>query len=362
MTDPAETERLRRAFLEQRYFASLDGLRAISIVPVVWHHCSLQPHAGILGRGPLGVDLFFAISGFLITTLLVRERGRFGQIDLAAFYARRSLRIFPLYYLVFGLHLLYALFVRPDWEPCRRFLARWPYYATYTANWLSGVEQAGPALFVFAWSLCTEEQFYAFWAPVLRWSRRLSLAAGIIGAWLIVDILLEHWCGGGSEPGRSLSYRIITSFSGSIGFGALLALAIHDKTLGAWLWRLVGRRHSATVAAALVVILVASPWARTPVMYLCLALLVLCCAVRRDHGLSRLLDPAAPRFIGRISYGIYLWHLPAIGLVQAVAPRWREQPVMVFVLALPLSVGIAAVSYRFFEQRMLALGARFRRA
>ena len=78
-----------RSFLGARHFPSLDGLRCLAILPVVWHHSTPRPLPGVLGRGPLGVDLFFAISGFLITTLLLREASTTGRISLSGFYARR---------------------------------------------------------------------------------------------------------------------------------------------------------------------------------------------------------------------------------------------------------------------------------
>lgn len=362
MTPASRVDQQCRSFLEERYFASLDGLRTMSIVPVVWHHATPHPYPGLLGRGPIGVDLFFAISGFLITTLLVRERTRFARVDLAAFYARRSLRIFPLYYLVFGLHLLYALFVRPDWQPSRAFLERAAYYATYTANWQTALSSTGPALFVFAWSLCTEEQFYAFWAPTLRWCRRLSTAAVFIAIWLVIDIMLEYGVVRTPVPGTELLVTIVTSFASPIGFGALLALAIHDRAIGPRLMALVGRRHSATLIGAIVLSLIVVPWAKPPILHLGLAGLVLCCSVRRDHGLKCLFDNAPARFVGRISYGIYLWHVPVIGAIRSAVPGLRDHAAGVFALALPLSVAVAALSYRYFEQRLLAAGARFRRA
>src|SRR5450432_1944217 len=94
-------------YLATRHFGALDGLRCLSIVPVVWHHCTPRPLPGLLGKGPAGVDLFFCISGFLITTLLLREKAVSGGIRLKNFYARRALRILPLYYAVL---LAYAAF------------------------------------------------------------------------------------------------------------------------------------------------------------------------------------------------------------------------------------------------------------
>ena len=95
------------AFRALRHFGSLDGLRAIAIFVVIWHHGPGQTAAiNLLRAGHEGVQLFFAISGFLITTLLLRERAGTGEISLRNFYARRSLRIFPLYYTVLLVYVL----------------------------------------------------------------------------------------------------------------------------------------------------------------------------------------------------------------------------------------------------------------
>src|SRR4051812_26046578 len=96
-----ETSAARHAaYLGTAHFASLDGLRFLSIAPVVWHHCTSGPLPGVLGKGPIGVELFFAISGFLITTRLIREQRARGAVAIGQFYTRRALRIFPLYYAV----------------------------------------------------------------------------------------------------------------------------------------------------------------------------------------------------------------------------------------------------------------------
>src|SRR5262249_2721724 len=127
--------RLRSSLPAQmKRFDSLDGLRCLAIVPVVWHHATPRPLEGVLGRGPLGVDLFFAISGFLITTLLLRERENQGRIAMRAFYMRRTLRIFPLYYLVLGAFVLHALLFREHGEARDHFLRSLPFHATYTTN------------------------------------------------------------------------------------------------------------------------------------------------------------------------------------------------------------------------------------
>src|SRR5271168_3205722 len=103
-------------FLQVQTFGSLDGLRALSILGVIWAHAWIvSPSYGrleaipILRMGGFGVDVFFAISGFLITTLLLRERHKSGQISLRAFYVRRTLRIWPLYYATLAFYIVLVL-------------------------------------------------------------------------------------------------------------------------------------------------------------------------------------------------------------------------------------------------------------
>src|SRR5215831_19037330 len=100
----------RKSYLQTRTFGSLDGLRALAILGVIWHHsASALPGWPITARGFLGVDLFFVISGFLIVTLLLRERRRTATISLRKFYVRRFLRIFPPYYGLLALVTIVAL-------------------------------------------------------------------------------------------------------------------------------------------------------------------------------------------------------------------------------------------------------------
>src|ERR1019366_2756754 len=158
-------------YLGTSRFPSLDGLRCLAVLPVVWHHATPAPPSGLLGRGPLGVDLFFAISGFLITTLLLRERRAHGAVSVGRFYARRALRIFPAYYVVLGLTALRWLGM-PASATRDHFLHNLPFWATYTSNWFVDFAPGHPVVFAFAWSLATEEQFYAVWpwlAKAPRW-------------------------------------------------------------------------------------------------------------------------------------------------------------------------------------------------
>ncbi|MBB5896534.1 peptidoglycan/LPS O-acetylase OafA/YrhL [Kutzneria kofuensis] len=152
-----------------KVFASLNGLRCLSILAVIWHHCGGDVAGIPVPRtGYLGVSLFFVISGFLITTLLLRERDQHGQISLRRFYARRSLRIFPLYYTVVA---IYAVLVLLVWKPSaygNDYLHNLPAFLTYTSNWFVPL---GSELYL-AWSLAAEEQFYLVWPVIERFTAR----------------------------------------------------------------------------------------------------------------------------------------------------------------------------------------------
>ena len=170
--------RLYKTFKGTIFFSSLDGLRCLSILAVIWHHTGRYVEAINLTRaGALGVDLFFAISGFLITTLLLRERERWGSISIRAFYIRRALRIFPLYYTVIILYVISVYALERNTPVGRQFFDNLPYFLTYTANWFVGLD--GRVIFYFAWSLSTEEQFYLVWPTLeklLRGWRRIARA------------------------------------------------------------------------------------------------------------------------------------------------------------------------------------------
>lgn len=344
-------------FLASAWFPALDGLRALSILPVVWHHATPRPLPGLLGKGPVGVDLFFAISGFLITTLLLRERRATGSIALGAFYARRGLRIFPLYYAVLAAHVAYA-WALPAAAPERaHFFESLPAYLTYTSNWLVDWSVPHAVIFAFSWSLATEEQFYLLWPPLLRLLRRRGAALAAMLSFIALDLAVER------APGllSPLLHRVVTSFAAPIGLGACLAVLADDPAGFRALYALLGRRASAPLALAAVLGLLAWDGAPLFAVHVALSLLVASCTLRPDHGLRRVTSAPLLVSIGVVSYGIYLFHVPVIGLLRRVAPPLRGSAPALFALAFPVTWGLALLSHRHFERRFLDLRRRFRR-
>lgn len=325
-------------------FGSLDGLRALSIIPVVWHHATPHPLEGALGRGPLGVDLFFAISGFLITTLLLRERDD-GTIDLRGFYVRRTLRIFPLYYVVLGAFVVHALFFREPGPARDHFLAWLPSYATYTSNWFVENAVGHAVVFSFAWSLATEEQFYLGFPWILRWSKGIVPAALFMTAVVLVDQAAERgWIDAGP-----LAMRMMKSLATPIALGSLAALALRSP-LGTLLRTVLGRKSSAPIALALLVAGAIFAWPVLTVHVVMTALVVACC-LREDHWLAPLLASRPLRHVGLVSYAIYLVNVPCVQL----AKRLSDSTLLVFALGLAFSIALATVLRELVEKPFLSL-------
>jgi peptidoglycan/LPS O-acetylase OafA/YrhL len=341
-----------RRYREARRFASLDGLRALAIVPVIWHHATLGPLPGLLGKGPIGVDLFFAISGFLITTLLLREQDEHaGVIAAGDFYARRALRIFPLYYGTLLLYVVYAACFMAHGPQRSHFFRSLPWFLTYTTNWFVAFDVPHPVSFAFSWSLATEEQFYLLWPWVVM--------LGAQRRWVTALIALLLLCLGQCAllPPGGLAARIASSISPSICMGALAALLCHSVRGFAVVDLLLGRSAPLCLLVVVLTLVFDVPlWSAR----LALTSLVVACAVSPAQGLAWLLEARAVRWIGTVSYGMYLFHVPLIIGARRVLPTALGSPGWIFLLSLPLTVGVASASYLWVERPLLGLRARFR--
>lgn len=347
-------------FLRRRHFGSLDGLRAISILAVMWHH-TLGHEPGlprVLYAGPHGVTLFFAISGFLIVTLLLRERERRGRIDLPAFYMRRTLRIFPLYFAVLALYVVLVAVMERDSEAGREFFRNLPYFATYTTNWFVALE--GRVIFYFSWSLAAEEQFYLFWPSVQKlitpWRALLVMLL------VIAAIVAVQWSGTPPGPGADpLWRRIVASVPFAICFGVVLAHLLHHRASHGWMGLLFGWRASSAVMLAVTALLLNQKGVPAIAVHLAMALLVGSCVYREDHLLARVLMHPAVAYIGTISYGMYLLHMLAKNTAVLALGRLQlqESGLLVFGSTVALTLIAAGLSYRYFESYFLRLKTRY---
>jgi peptidoglycan/LPS O-acetylase OafA/YrhL len=347
-------------YLTRSRFTSLDGLRAVSIVPVVWHHANPVAPDGLLGKGAAGVALFFAISGYLITTLLLRERRRSatGRIGLVDFYRRRARRIFPLYYLVLAGHAAWALILASNSPVARHFLQALPWHATYTANWFVDYGVPHPVMFTFGWSLCVEEQFYLGWPPVLRFVRGRAAPALAMFAAIALDFAVEHRMLGLAWPPGAV--RVVSSFAAPIGLGALVALVLDHPRGYRWAHTLARNAAAAPLALLAVVAMLLVDGVPLVVFDAALALLVMTLVVAPRSGLDRVLNHPVALHVGLVSYGIYLLHVPALALARAglrALLATLPSPWMVFLIGLPLAIGAATLAHRYVERPFLRRSA-----
>ena len=356
------------AFLARRRFGSLDGLRGLAVLAVVWHHSPAGRGFGgwpATWRGYLGVDLFFVLSGFLITTLLLRERDATGRIALGRFVARRTLRLFPLYYALLGGLALFFAFVRPDAAVAEPFFQDLPWYATYTSNWI----HAGTFL-VLTWSLAAEEQFYLTWAPLVRWlgdgARWVALAAlavGLAATFGLLDAWLAEVLGT-----RFRELDMVQATFDPIALGCLAAWLLHRPRAFARTSRLLGHRAAAPLAAMAVLAAASLPTseplaAPRPLVQALLTVLVLACVVREDHGLARLLRCAPLARVGVVSYGVYLLHVVTLqGMRPLVEAIGLAAGPALFVGNALVAWGAAELSYRWWETPFLRWKERLRGA
>jgi len=351
-----EAETRHQNFLAEKFFPSLDGLRGVSIIAVVWHHgAGHQP--GLLGQGYLGVHLFFAISGFLITTLLLRERDRAGTISLWNFYVRRTLRIFPAYFATILLYVILVAATEPRSAAGTQFWHNLPFFLTYTSNWFVDIASGPRVIFYFAWSLATEEQFYLMWPWVVRFARRSYQPVVFMTALLAIGEIARAVVPAG-ELSPPLLLRILGSIASPICLGCLLGYLLHSASGYRAAALVAGRSWSAPLASALLLVSVAVDGMPLLVISLAMTCLVATVVVRPDHGMRTAFDAKVLTYVGKISYGIYLYHMLAINAARRFAVPSR-QPVLVFLVALPLAVALATLSYRYFELPFQRLKHRF---
>ena len=355
-------------FMRTRFFESLDGLRAISILGVIWSHVwyvsgpayyDKLMKVPVLRNGAFGVSVFFGISGFLITTLLLREQLKNGRISLRDFYIRRTLRIWPLYYATLALYVGLVLALQRGTGRDHVFFHYLPGYLTFTYTWFAGWEAAG-AIFNFAWSLSVEEQFYLIWAGVLRALRGappVVLMCLLIGIRAAIDIGAVRRV----VSMDSLAWRMAAGIAVPICLGAILAQMLHSER---WFLRLRPLLGHGSAAPFFFLALIASlapaasiwEWVRWPVA----CLLVGSCVIREDNGIAGFLRWKLVAYIGVVSYGMYMLNTLVIDCLKPIFSRiGPHHPLFQFPIALTGTVLVAGLSYRFLETPFLRLKERF---
>lgn len=342
------------------YQPALDGLRAISVLAVVFYHADFV----LLPGGFLGVEVFFVISGFLITTLLTEERMTKGQIDLKQFWIRRARRLLPALYLLLAVVSVAAILVYTD--AAGRMGGDVLAALAYVSNWWdiylqeSYFAQAGrPPMLRHLWSLAVEEQFYLLFPPIFalvlfkfgKGKARLGIIILALASTIEMALLFEPY----TDPSR-VYYGTDTRVAGLL-VGAVLALS-----WAPWRSNIPAARSAARVLDASGLLgLVVIGWFLTrvnefdPFIYrggfLALdiaCIVVIAVLVHPAAKLSKFLAWPPLVWIGLRSYAIYLWHWP-IFVVTRPELDLPFKGFPVFVLRMVLTFGAAELSYRFVE-------------
>ena len=351
----------------------LDGIRALAIIAVLIFH--LRPAS--LPGGYLGVDVFFVISGFLITTLLARELRKNHKIDLKRFWTRRARRLIPALVVVVTASTTLALFAGDDLlvNIGRQVVGA----LTFSNNWLeigagsSYFNQTSPVLFVNFWSLAVEEQFYLFWpfifivimATTRTGRQRIGIVLGIaLASALLMAVLFTP-----GQDSTRVYYGTDTHLFGLM-IGAALAFSAASQS-----WNLLHtswwqRYRVLAAGVALIGLVGLMLWMdpTTSIAYrggiACASLLtatMLAALPGTTNPFSRFFSIPVLEWVGARSYGIYLWHWPVILLVTAFLPRALPDSPAGWVnrlLALVLTLAVAAASYRWIENPIRELGFR----
>ncbi len=346
------------------HLPQLDGLRTVAVVLVLVYHVARTEELPFLPGGFVGVDVFFVLSGFLITTLLLREHATTGAIDLRRFYVRRLWRLYPALLLVSAvtaaaIALAPRVFGLAPASPAEALVA-----LSYGMSWWSGLElTGGPYLLGLTWSLSVEEHFYLLWPllllALLRRGGGLRAVVGVAGlanAWPAVLWLA------GADPDRL--YYLPDSRFAQLLTGCALATLLLRRDAPSGLGRLSRAFSPAAALTALTALAVAAlNGHRTDAWYwlggmqvlgLGAAAVIGSLVLHADSRLSAALRWGPLPVLGLWSYGIYLWHLPLIRLAQPVLGDTLAVATGAALLAVP----VAAASYLFVEQPVLRWSRR----
>lgn len=337
------------------YVPALDGLRAIAAALVMFFHQAISAtdptmqSVATLGRS--GVDLFFVLSGFLITRILLDSRGRAGSFK--RFYARRTLRIFPLYYFGLSLYVIALPLIYGEGpSPLTQQLWSWLYLENIPETFHS-IQGVGPPHY---WSLAVEEHFYLLWPALV-----LLLPQRWLGRAMVAVIVMAVGLRAVFAAFEIETYYFTLTRMDALAMGGLLALALRQAP-PAWLqasWR-VGLVVAPIAILALFVLFQGQGMASvqiikhslTPLFFLCVLAFVLADPFRRPA--KAVLELAPLRWLGRISYGLYVYHPLCFGLTKDLGP-----PVVSTTLGVLLTIAVAAASFRFLETPFLRMKDRF---
>ncbi len=355
----------RGVALTKGFIQELDGLRGIAILMVMvhrfWPRTGVGLGADMAGAGWIGVDLFFVISGFLITGILLETKADAGYFR--NFYARRALRIFPLFY-VFVMGVFVAFSHNPEFRE-RAGSPLW--YLFHLGNVPEGLLGNNvPYWIAPAWSLAIEEQFYLTFPLLVYLLDRRRLTYVLIGMIGVAPVIRLGTMLAMPDQER-VQYLFTLCRIDTIAIGCLLAVAIRSVDLDVWRER---ARITAFIALPSVVVLaIASHLDRKSAFdrVFGYSIVAVGCAsvvglviLSRGSRSTALLRARPLTYLGKLCFGLYLLHRPADTIVSAVAARLGiDRDLWMLMPKIGVALALAALSWRFFERPFLALKDRF---
>jgi peptidoglycan/LPS O-acetylase OafA/YrhL len=360
------------------YFPELDGLRFIAFMMVYLFHEGIPaellvrligraPARALLQNGGFGVQLFFILSGYLITALLLREEARYGRIAVRAFWVRRILRIWPLYYLVvaIGFFLLPAISGQIGTPSYSEAISiHFPAFLAFLGNWTMALVNPIPYRWIsILWSVCVEEQFYLI-APFLFVFVAPRFRRLLVAVLMLASIAMRAACARHYSTPLMIVYNTFAQLD-TLFSGVLLALVLgwdrNRPGLRKWLrwlqWPIFGCFVWLLCEPALGH---GSLWHKTwdPVWFWLCGLGIVVVAVWSGGWLRSVLSYSRLVWLGKISYGLYMYHefvLREQTRISLQSDWFPNKEILLAIAALAMTVALAALSYYGYERRFLLL-------
>jgi peptidoglycan/LPS O-acetylase OafA/YrhL len=339
---------MTKTFWQTSYFAPLDGLRALALLLVIAAHVRTTLPIRTYFSGGLGVGIFFVLSGFLITILLLREESTSGEISLGSFYIRRAFRILPPYLLAIAAYLAVGM-IPSQHELRTKFLNGLPYFLTLRNEYIPSTL---PVAFTHSWSLSVEEKYYFVW-PLLFFVLLRNLKA----RWAVIPITLAPLL---LSTRTSLPVAYFSLLA-----GCCIAIALHalrnrqEAVLSAF----------QSVPASLLYLLwvlsyLASLRAEFRVSFILCTAVVLPLLLLRQTWLSRILGSNACTWVGKRTYSMYLFHAFCLTATEEkiIHPNTVTSYFAVIGIAFLLSLVVASVVYIALEKPAISWGRKLARA
>lgn len=351
------------------YRPSLDGLRGVSILMV------LADHGGLLGDGFgfIGVNTFFVLSGFLITSLLVEEYDLAGQIRFRQFYLRRALRLLPALIVMLALFVIFSFAMDPYGRAIRELYESLT-ALFYVSNWAGIYHWGRHVSLAHTWSLSIEEQFYIIWPAILLFALRRNSRSSLlcwIGLGVFIAMLIRialFFCDTTNLAGNILPVNPDRLLSGtdtradSLLLGCFAGVLVSSSLMPEKAWQALWLKVCAFISVPMLLLL-GTRWTLSPDMVCIgwllasvLAMLLILYLINAPRGILHVLfqNPVLV-YTGQISYGLYLWHFPILKAMQQHRLPWQYMGYLMLVIPAVLA------SYYLIEKPFLAWKKRFQK-